>query len=53
MSKNLSAKYHQESKERLRKKARERDQNFSKEKKGKKNQQYGHKRYKNLSEEEK
>ena len=36
MSKNLSARYHQESKERLRKKAHERDQNLSKEKKEKK-----------------
>ena len=36
MSKNLSAKYYQEYKERLQKKARERYQNLSKEEKGKK-----------------
>ena len=36
MSKNLSAKYYQENKERLRKKACERCQNFSKEEKEKK-----------------
>ena len=33
MSKNLSAKYYQENKERLLKNARERDQNLSKEEK--------------------
>ena len=52
MSKNLSAKYYQENKERLQKKARERYQNLSKEEKEKK-QQYGCERYKNLSEDEK
>ena len=52
MSKNLSAKYYQENKERLQKKARERCQNLSKEEKEKK-QQYGRERYKNLSEDEK
>ena len=36
MSKNLSVKYHQESKERLQKKARERYQNLSKGEKEKK-----------------
>ena len=52
MSKNLSAKYYQENKERLQKKARERYQNLSKEEKEKK-QQYGHECYKNISENEK
>ena len=52
MSKNLSAKYYQENKERLQKKARERYQNLSKEEKEIK-QPYGRKRYKNLSENEK
>ena len=52
ISKNLSAKYYQENKERLQKKAVERSQNLSKEEKGKK-QQYSRKRYKNLSEEKK
>ena len=52
MSKNLSAKYYQENKERLQKKSRKRYQNLSKEEKGKK-QQYGRERYKNLSEEKK
>ena len=47
MSKNLSAKYYQENKKRLQEKARER--NLSKEEKEKK-QQYGHERYKSLSE---
>ena len=51
MSKNLSAKYYQEHKERLQKKAHERYQNLSKEEKEKK-QQYGCERYKNLSENE-
>ena len=37
MSKNLSAKYYQESKERLQKKARKRYQSLSKEEKEKKN----------------
>ena len=49
MFKNLSAKYYQENKERLQKKAHERYQNLSKEEKEKK-QQYGRERYKNLSE---
>ena len=52
MSKNLSAKYYQENKERLQKKPRERYQNLSKEEKEKK-RQYGRERYKNLSEDEK
>ena len=52
MSKNLSAIYYQENKERLPKTAWERYQNLSKEEKEKK-QQYRHKRYKNLSEDEK
>ena len=52
MSKNLSAKYYQENKERLQEKARERYQNLSKEEKDK-NQHYGCERYKNLSEDEK
>ena len=43
VSKNLSAKYYQESKERLQKKARERYQNLSKEEKEKK-RQYGRER---------
>ena len=45
MSENLLAKYYQENKERLQKKARERYQNLSKEEKEKK-QQYGRERYK-------
>ena len=52
MSKNLSAKYYQENKERLQKKALERHQNLSAEEKEKK-RQYGRQRYKNLSEDEK
>ena len=52
MSKNLSANYYQENKERLQKKARERYQNLSKEGTEKK-RQYGRERYKNLSEDEK
>ena len=52
MSKNLSAKYYQENKERLQEKACERHQNLSKDKKEKK-QQYGCERYKNLSDDEK
>ena len=52
MSKNLSAKYYQESKERLQKKARKRYQSLSKEEKEKK-RQYGRERYKNLSHVEK
>ena len=52
MGKNLSAKYYQENKERLQKKARERYQNLSKEEK-ETNRQYVCERYKNLSEDEK
>ena len=52
MSKNLSAKYYQENKERLQKKDRERYQNLSTEKKEKK-QQYDRERYKNISKDEK
>ena len=52
MSKTLSAKYYQENKEKLQKKARERYQNLSKEEKEKK-PQYGRECYKNLSEDEK
>ena len=52
MSKNLSAKYYQENKERLQKEGREKYRNIYKEKKEKK-QQHGRERYKNLSEEEK
>ena len=52
MSKNSSAKYYQENKERLQKKICERYQSLSKKEKGKK-QQYGCERYKNLSEDEK
>ena len=52
MSKKLSAKYYQENKERIHKKACERYQNFSKEQKEKK-LQYGCERYKNLSQNEK
>ena len=52
MSKNLSAKYYQENKERLQKKTRKRYQNLSKEEKEKK-RQYGRERYKNLSGNEK
>ena len=47
MSKNLSAKYYQENKERLHKKSRERYQNLFKVEKEKK-RQYGRERYKNL-----
>ena len=49
---SLSAKYYQENKEKLHKKACERYQNLSKEEKEKK-QQYGCERYKNLPENEK
>ena len=52
MSKNISAKYYQEKKESLLKKARERCQSLSKEEKEKK-KQYGCENYKNLSEDEK
>ena len=47
MSKNLSANYYQENKERLQIKAHERYQNLSKEEKEKK-WQYSHEQYKNL-----
>ena len=52
MSSNLSAKYYQENKERLQRKARERYQNLFKEEKEKK-QQNDRERYKNISEDEK
>ena len=52
MFKILSAKYCQENKEKLQKKARQRYQSLSKEQKEKK-QQYGHKHYNNLLEDEK
>ena len=52
MSTNSIAKYYQENKERLQKKACERYENLSKEEKEKK-QQYGCKCYRNLSEDEK
>ena len=52
MSKNLSARYYQENKERLQEKACERYQNLSREEKEKK-QQYGCEHDKNLSEDEK
>ena len=52
MSETLSAKYYQENKERLQKKAREKYQNPSKEEKEKR-QQYGRESYKNISEDEK
>ena len=52
MSKTLSAKYYQENRERLLKKARERYQNLSAEEKETR-QQYGRECYKNLSENEK
>ena len=51
MSKNLLAKYYQENKERLQKKACERYPNFSKEEKEKK-QQYSREHYKNLLEDD-
>ena len=51
ISKYSSAKYYQNNKERLQKKARERYQNISKEEKEKK-RQYGRERYKNLPEDE-
>ena len=51
MSKNLSAKYYQENKETLQKKACERNQNLSKEVKEKK-QQHSRECYENLSEDE-
>ena len=50
MFKNLSARYYQENKEKLQRKAREGYQNLSKEEK---KRQYGRERYKNLSEDEK
>ena len=52
MPKNFSAKYYQENKERLQKKACERYQNLSKEEKEKK-EQYGCEPYKNLVDDEK
>ena len=52
MPKNLSAKYYQDNKERLQKKACEKYQIYLKKKK-KKKQQYGCENYKNLSEDEK
>ena len=52
MPKNLSAKYYQDNKERLQKKACEKYQIYLKKKK-KKKQQYGCEHYKNLSEDEK
>ena len=52
MSKTSSAKYYQEGKERLQKRACERYQNFSKKEKEKK-LQYGRARYKISSEDEK
>ena len=52
MSKNLSAKYYQENKERLQNKACGRYQNRSTEEKERK-QQSGRERYKNFSEDEK
>ena len=52
ISKTLSAKYYEENKERLQKKARERYQNLSREEKEKK-QQYVCECYKNLSKDEK
>ena len=52
MSKTLSAKYFQENRERLQRKARERYQNLSKEEKEKK-LEYGCEHYKNFSEDEK
>ena len=53
MFKTLSAKYYQENKERLQKKACERSQNLSKEKKEKKTAIWFFECYKNLSEDEK
>ena len=50
MSNNLSAEYYQDNKEKLQKKVCERYQSFSKKDKKKKNQEYGHERYKNLAE---
>ena len=52
MSKNSSAKYYRDNKERLRKKAREIYQNLSKEEKEKK-LQYSREQYKNIPEDEK
>ena len=54
MSKNLSAKYFEEDKERLQKKASARYPNLSKEEKEKSERyKYGRDRYKNLSKDEK
>ena len=52
MAEDSSAKYYQNIKERLQKKARERYRSLSKERKENK-QQYGYERYKNLPENEK
>ena len=53
MSKKLFAKYYQENKEKLQKKAPERYQNLSKEENEKKKKKYGCESYKNLPENEK
>ena len=53
MSKILSAKYYQENKERLTKKAHKRYQNLCKKEKKEKKQQYGRKCNENLSKDEK
>ena len=53
MSKKLFAKYYQENKEKLQKKAPERYQNLSKEENEKKKKKYGCECYKNLPENEK
>ena len=52
MSKDLSAKYYQNSKERLHRKSRQKYQSLSEEEKNKK-REYGRERYKNLTEDEK
>ena len=53
MYKTLSAKYHQENKERLQQRACERYQNLSNEEKEKKQQYYGLECYKQISEDDK
>ena len=53
IAKNLSAKYYQENKERLQKKLMKDIKIFLKKNKKKKKQQFGCKRYKNLSEDKK
>ena len=53
ISKDSSAKHYEDNKERLKKKACERDQSLSKEEKEKKKWQYGHEWYKNLPENKK